>query len=267
MANAKARLSRVRISSLRLEILAVKVARKSGKFSLFESLLQQGFDYKDGDIIVVSSKFVSMAEGSVVDMRRIRVSKKARALAKKCHMEPKLAELVLRESDYIVKGVPGFLLAIRDGMIAPNAGIDKSNVPKGFAILYPRDPFASAEGLKDAFLANLGIKVGIVIADSRLMPTRIGTTGVAIACAGFEPVEDLRGKKDLFGNVLRVTFRAVADGLATMGVAAMGESDESTPAAVVRGARVQWTNKKLSWRDMAVAPEQDIYLRGLKSEL
>ncbi len=257
----------MRISSLRLEILAVKVARKSGKFSLFESLLQQGFDYKDGDIIVVSSKFVSMAEGSVVDMRRIRVSKKARALAKKCHMEPKLAELVLRESDYIVKGVPGFLLAIRDGMIAPNAGIDKSNVPKGFAILYPRDPFASAEGLKDAFLANLGIKVGIVIADSRLMPTRIGTTGVAIACAGFEPVEDLRGKKDLFGNVLRVTFRAVADGLATMGVAAMGESDESTPAAVVRGARVQWTNKKLSWRDMAVAPEQDIYLRGLKSEL
>ncbi|AIC17251.1 F420-0:gamma-L-glutamate ligase [Nitrososphaera viennensis EN76] len=250
-----------------MEILAVKVARKSGKFSLFESLLQQGFDYKDGDIIVVSSKFVSMAEGSVVDMRRIRVSKKARALAKKCHMEPKLAELVLRESDYIVKGVPGFLLAIRDGMIAPNAGIDKSNVPKGFAILYPRDPFASAEGLKDAFLANLGIKVGIVIADSRLMPTRIGTTGVAIACAGFEPVEDLRGKKDLFGNVLRVTFRAVADGLATMGVAAMGESDESTPAAVVRGARVQWTNKKLSWRDMAVAPEQDIYLRGLKSEL
>jgi coenzyme F420-0:L-glutamate ligase len=167
----------------------------------------------------------------------------------------------------VVKGVPGFLLAIRDGMIAPNAGIDKSNVPKGFAILYPRDPFGSAENLKDEFLANLGIRVGIVVADSRLMPTRIGTTGVAIACAGFDPVEDLRGKKDLFGNVLRVTFRAVADGLATMGVAAMGESDESTPAAVVRGARVQWTgNKKLSWRDMAVAPEQDIYLRGLKSE-
>jgi coenzyme F420-0:L-glutamate ligase/coenzyme F420-1:gamma-L-glutamate ligase len=254
----------VRISSLRLEILTVKVARKSGRFNLFESL--QGFDYKDGDIIVVSSKFVSMAEGSVVDMGRIRVSRKAKVLAKKCHMEPRLAELVLRESDYIVKGVPGFLLAIRDGMIAPNAGIDKSNVPKGFAILYPRDPFASAEDLKDAFLANLGIKVGIVIADSRLMPTRIGTTGVAIACAGFEPVEDLRGKKDLFGNVLRVTFRAVADGLATMGVAAMGESDESTPAAVVRGARVQWTDKRLSWRDMAVAPEQDIYLRGLKSE-
>jgi coenzyme F420-0:L-glutamate ligase/coenzyme F420-1:gamma-L-glutamate ligase len=101
-----------------------------------------------------------------------------------------------------------------------------------------------------------------VIADSRLMPTRIGTTGVAIACAGFEPVEDQRGRRDLFGNVLRVTFKAVADGLATMGVAVMGESDESTPAAVVRGAKVVWSNNKFSWKDMAVEPFQDIYLRG-----
>jgi F420-0:gamma-glutamyl ligase len=97
------------------------------------------------------------------------------------------------------------------------------------------------------------------------MPTRIGTTGVAIACAGFEPVDDLRGKKDLFGNVLRVTFKAVADGLATMGVAVMGESDESTPAAVVRGAKVTWSDKRFSWKDMAVSPSQDIYLRGVCS--
>jgi coenzyme F420-0:L-glutamate ligase len=179
-------------------------------------------------------------------------------------MEPKMAELVLRESDYVVKGVPGFLLAVRDGMIAPNAGIDKSNVPKGYAILYPRDPFGTAEKLRDKFRAERGVRVGIVLADSRLMPTRIGTTGVAIACAGFDPVDDLRGRKDLFGNILRVTFKAVADGLATMGVAVMGESDESTPAAVVRGAKVVWSDKKFSWKDMAVSPSQDIYLRGVR---
>lgn len=248
-----------------MEIFAIPVPRKDSRFDLFESL--QGFDYKDGDVLVVSSKFVSMSEGAVVDMKKIKVSKKARTLAKKFQMDAKLAELVIRESDYLVKGVPGFALAVRDGMIAPNAGIDKSNVQKGHAILYPRNPFASAERLRDEFLAVRGIKVGVVIADSRLMPTRIGTTGVAIACAGIEPVEDLRGKKDLFGNVLRVTFRAVADGLATMGVAIMGESDESTPAAVVRGARVQWTDRKLSWKDMAVSPEHDIYLRGIENEL
>ena len=95
------------------------------------------------------------------------------------------------------------------------------------------------------------------------MPTRRGTTGVAIACAGFEPTADERGKQDLFGNKLRVTFRAVADALATMGVAVMGESAESTPAAVVRGFAVEWTDRRLSWRDMAVSSKVDIYLQGM----
>lgn len=246
-----------------VEVLPIRIGVRKGRFDLYESL--QGFDYRDGDILVISSKFVSMSEGAVVDLSRVRVSRKARLLAAKCYMEPKMAELVLRESDYIVRGVPGFLLAVRHGMIAPNAGIDKSNVPKGYAVLYPRDPFGTAEKLRQKFLTERGVRVGIVLADSRLMPTRIGTTGVAIACAGFEPVDDLRGRKDLFGNVLKVTFKAVADGLATMGVAVMGESDESTPAAVVRGARVTWSDKKFSWKDMAVSPSQDIYLRGVRS--
>jgi coenzyme F420-0:L-glutamate ligase len=245
-----------------VEVLPIRIGIRKRRFDLFGNL--QRFDYRDEDILVISSKFVSMSEGAVVDLSKVRVSKKARSLAAKCHMEPKMAELVLRESDYVVKGVPGFLLAVRDGMIAPNAGIDKSNVPKGYAILYPRDPFGTAEKLRDKFRAERGVRVGIVLADSRLMPTRIGTTGVAIACAGFDPVDDLRGRKDLFGNILRVTFKAVADGLATMGVAVMGESDESTPAAVVRGAKVVWSDKKFSWKDMAVSPSQDIYLRGVR---
>jgi coenzyme F420-0:L-glutamate ligase len=159
-------------------------------------------------------------------------------------------------------GVPGFLLAIRDGMIAPNAGIDKSNAPTGHVILYPRNAFETATRLRRSLSSKLGIRLGVVISDSRLMPTRIGTTGVAIACSGFIPVEDLRGKRDLFGHVLRVTQRAVADGLATMGVAVMGESNESTPAVIVRGATVKWSEKSFSWRDMAVAPEIDLYLGG-----
>lgn len=246
--------------SLVVEILPISIKTQRSTFDLFESM--QGFVYKNNDIVVISSKFVSMSEGSIVKLSSIKATKRARDLSIQNHMDAKLAELVLRESEYVMSGVPGFLLAIRDGMIAPNAGIDKSNVPKGHAILYPRDPFGTAEKLRLRFLAQLGIRVGIVIADSRLMPTRIGTTGVAIACSGFEPVEDLRGRRDLFGNVLRVTFKAVADALATMGVAVMGESDESTPAAVVRGANVIWSDKKFSWRDMAVEPSQDIYLRG-----
>ncbi|HXG07913.1 MAG TPA: coenzyme F420-0:L-glutamate ligase [Nitrososphaera sp.] len=253
----------MRITSFYLiEIMPVHVPVKSGTFDLYESV--KDFGYKNNDILVISSKFVSMSEGAVVNLAKIRVSKKARALAAKCHIDQKMAELVLRESDYIVKGVPGFLLAIKDGMIAPNAGIDRSNVPKGYAILYPRDPFGTAEKLRQKFKEELGLKVGVVISDSRIMPTRIGTTGIAIGCAGFEPVEDLRGKRDLFGNVLKFTFKATADGLATMGVAVMGESDESTPVSVVRGAKVIWSERKFSWRDMAVEPSQDIYLRAVR---
>lgn len=242
-----------------MEITAISVPAKLGRFDLFEAL--QGHVYRDGDILVVSSKFVAMSEGRVVKLDAVKPSAKARSLAKKFRMDARLAELVLEESDLIVGGIPGFVLAVRKGMMAPNAGIDKSNVPAGHVILYPKNPFASAEKLRKKFKER-GTRLGIVLADSRLMPTRRGTTGIAIACAGFEPVEDDRGKKDLFGNTLRVTFRAVADSLATAGVAVMRESAESTPAAVVRGFPVTWTDKKLSWRDMAVPAKRDIYLRG-----
>ena len=213
---------------------------------------------------MISSKFVSMSEGALLRLGEIKVSKEARIIATRYKMDPKIAELTLRESDYILGGIPGFLLSIRDGMIAPNAGIDKSNVPPGFVILYPDDAFKTAEYLRSKFLLECRIRVGIVIADSRLMPTRIGTVGVAIACSGFEPVEDERGKKDLFGNVLRVTFRAVADGLAATGVAIMGEGSESIPAVAVRGFKITPTDRSLSKHDMAIDPEQDIYIRGLK---
>lgn len=242
-----------------MEITAISVPAKLGRFDLFEAL--QGFDYRDSDILVVSSKFVAMSEGRFVRLDTVRPGAKAKRLARKFKMDKRLAELVLQESDLIVGGIPGFALAIRKGMMAPNAGIDKSNIPPGHVILYPKNPFASAQKLRQKFLDS-GTKLGVVLADSRLMPTRRGTTGIAIACAGFEPVEDDRGKKDLFGNTLRVTFRAVADSLATTGVAVMGESAESTPAVVVRGFPVTWTERKLSWSDMAVPAKRDIYLRG-----
>lgn len=244
-----------------MEIFAISVAAKWGRFDLFEALK---FDFHDRDILVVSSKFVAMSEGRVVKLDTVRPGAKAKRLASKYRMDERLAQLVIEESDEIVGGISGFALAIRNGMMAPNAGIDKSNVPAGYAILYPKDPFKSARLLRQQFLDKKGVNVGVVIADSRLMPTRRGTTGVAIAAAGFSPTEDERGKADLFGNKLRVTFRAMADSLATMGVAVMGESAESTPAAVVRGFSVTWTDRRLSWRDMAVPSRVDIYLRGLR---
>jgi len=248
-----------------VEILPISVPVKKGEFDLFDSIILSNFKFRENDILIVSSKYVSMSEGSVMNLEKVKVGKKAKSLASEYHMSAKLAELTLREADYIYKGIPGFLLAVKNGVMAPNAGIDKSNVPQGFVVLYPSEPFKSAENLRRRFLVNLGIKVGVVIADSRLMPTRIGTIGVALASAGFEPVEDQRGKRDLFGNILKVTLKAVSDSLAATGVAVMGEGNESTPIAVIRGIRVIATDRKLSWHDMAVDARQDIYIRGLQS--
>lgn len=248
-----------------LEVLPISVSLKTSKFNLFQSLCLPHFKFRDNDILVISSKYVSMSEGSIRKLDSVKnVSRRAVDLAAKYHMNAKLVELVIRESDFVFKGIPGFLLAIRDGIIAPNAGIDKSNVSSGFVILYPRQPFKTAENLRRKFLLNLGIKVMIIIADSRLMPTRIGTTGIAISCAGFEPIEDQRGKNDLFGNILKVTLKAVADSLATIGVSAMGESNELIPAVVIRNIKVIATDRKLCWHDMAVDATEDIYMRAVQ---
>ena len=205
-----------------------------------------------------------MSEGSVLELDKVKTTSKAKSMRTLYQIDERLVEIILREADYVFRGVPGFLLSVKDGILAPNAGIDKSNVPHGHIVLYPNRPFETADKLRRQFLVHKGVNIRILVADSRLMPGRIGTVGIAIACSGFEPVEDIRGSKDLFGKVLRVSLKAVADSMATTAVSAMGESNESTPAVVLRGVTVVPTDRKLSWKDMAIDPELDLYLRGLR---
>lgn len=240
----------------------IKIKTQRKLFDLFDTIIDSKFKFKDKDVLILSSKFVSMSEGSILDLKKIKPGNKAKEIAKTYQMEPSLVEAVIRESDFILGGLPGFLLTIRNGILAPNAGIDKSNVPFNNIICLPNDPFLSAENLRLEFLTRLGIKVGIIISDSRLMPTRIGTTGVAIGCAGIEPVEDQRGNKDLFGHVLKYTLKATADSLATMGTFVMGESNESIPVVVIRGINISFTDRRLSWKDLAIDYETDIYFRS-----
>ena len=228
-----------------MEIFPIKIPKKNPGFDLFRTIQESKFRFKEDDILVISSKFVSMSEGALVDLKSVKVSKKAKDLALKFEMDERIAQLTLQQSQHIVSGIPGFLLTINDGMIAPNAGIDKSNSPPGKVIVYPKDSFRSARLLRRKLFDKLRIRTGVIISDSRLMPTRIGCTGIAIGVAGFEPVEDERGKKDLFGKKLRVTFKATADCIATTGVFVMGESSESVPIVVVRGADVIKTERIL----------------------
>nr|WP_321350937.1 coenzyme F420-0:L-glutamate ligase [uncultured Methanoregula sp.] len=191
--------------------------------------------FEDGDILVLAETAVATSEGNVVDLSFVTPSPRALELAVQYHMDPRTVEVVLRESDSIVGGIPGFLLSMKNGTLLPNAGVDASNAPPGCVTPLPADPDKSALAIKDAIKARTGKSIGVIIADSRTHAMRLGCSGVAIGAAGITAVIDDRGRCDLFGRKLEVTKRAVADNIASAAELVMGEADECTPAAVVRG--------------------------------
>ncbi len=247
-----------------LSVIPIKVEKKNPGFDLYSSLISSlnGLVLQDGDVIVISSKYAASSENRLVELRGVRPSPDASGLSESHQLDPKFAEIILRESDKVFGGVTGFVLTSADGVLAPNAGIDKSNVKKGTVILYPDEPYHTAEQIKRKIFLDFGIHVGIILADSRLMPARAGTTGVAISCAGLEPIHDIRGQKDLDGNPLRVTLKATADNLASIANHQMGEGAESTPIAVVRNSGARLTMRKIRQDEMAIPSDQCVYIRG-----
>jgi coenzyme F420-0:L-glutamate ligase/coenzyme F420-1:gamma-L-glutamate ligase len=189
----------------------------------------------EGDILVFAETAVATAEGNIIDLSAITPSPRAQELAIKYQMDPSTAEVVLRESDSIVGGIPGFLLCMKAGTLLPNAGVDASNAPPGCVTPLPKNPDQSALAIKASIERRYGVKVGVIIADSRTHAMRLGCSGVAIGCAGITAVIDDRGRSDLFGRKLEVTKRAVGDNIVSAAELVMGEADECTPAAIIRG--------------------------------
>ena len=255
------------IDSMQLTVFPLLAERMNKEFDIFqelESTLEKNeIKLEDGDVIVISTKYVSNSQGRIVDLEKIKVSEFGEKIADEFKLKPGIAEVIIRESDKIFGGIGGFVITSADNIMAPNAGIDKSNAKKGKAILYPKDPYLIAEQIRRKIFLKLLIHVGVILVDSRLMPARVGTSGVAISCAGIEPVLDMRSKKDLDGNPLKVTFQAVVDNLATIANHKMGEGGESKPFAIVRNSGAKLTDRKINSSEMAIAPEQCVYVRGL----
>jgi coenzyme F420-0:L-glutamate ligase / coenzyme F420-1:gamma-L-glutamate ligase len=191
--------------------------------------------FKEGDILVLAETAVATAEGNVIPLSTITPSAWAQKLAAQYQMDPRVAEVVLRETDSVVGGIPGFLLCMKNGTLLPNAGVDASNAPLGCVTPLPADPDRSALTIKKAVEIQCRVNIGVIIADSRTHAMRRGCSGVAIGCAGITAVIDDRGRNDLFGRTLEVTQRAIADNITSAAELVMGEADESTPGAVIRG--------------------------------
>ncbi|MFA5236749.1 MAG: coenzyme F420-0:L-glutamate ligase [Methanoregula sp.] len=191
--------------------------------------------FAEGDILILAETAVATAEGNVIRLDSVTPSPRAQELGEKYHMDPRTVEVVLAESDSVVGGIPGFLLCMKHGTLLPNAGVDASNAPPGCITPLPADPNGSALRIRNEIEQRCGIKIGVLVVDSRTHAMRLGCSGVAIGCAGITSVIDDRGRSDLFGRKLEVTKRAVADNIASAAELVMGEADECTPAAIVRG--------------------------------
>lgn len=223
-------------------------------------ILQTGFEFAAGDILVVTQKVVSKAEGRLVDFRTVEPSDLAARFAAASGKDPRHIEVVLRESVRIVRMVPAVGLIIsetRHGFVCANAGVDLSNV-RGYdyACLLPLDPDASARGIHKAISAKLGFAVPVIISDSFGRPWRNGIVNVAIGVAGMNAVVDYRGHIDAHGYQLHASIMAITDELASAAELVMGKID-SRPLAVVRGYQYQPATGTM--RDLLLPPERDLF--------
>lgn len=227
---------------------------------LCEAAERQKTPIENGDIIVVSHIIVSRAEGRTVDLGDVSPSALARSFAATSGKDPRVVEVVLRDSKSIVRMSDEHLIVeTRHGFVCANAGVDRSNVPgEDRVATLPVDPDASAQRIRSGVKKLAGKDVAVIISDTHGRPLREGEINVAIGVAGMKPIRDRRGEKDLFGYVLEVKQTAVADELASAAELVVGQANEGIPAAIIRG--YQYQPDKGSAKPLIRPREKDLFI-------
>lgn len=226
---------------------------------VLKSLKEHKIELEDGDILAISSKMLS----SMISLREVSPSKKARELGNQYSLEPEFAELVIRESDKIYGGVYKAILTLKNGILTVNGGVDKKNAPEGYATLWPSNPKSLANRVRREIRQRSRKRVGIIVVDSQVVPLRMGTRGLALTVSGFKPIEDCRNKRDLFQKTLAITRHSIADDIASAAHLLMGETNEQTPVVLVRDAPVIF--QECDEGEMKISPEECLYMNTLLS--
>lgn len=230
---------------------------------LTTALAEAGLELADGDVLVVAQKIVSKAEGRYARLNEVNPSPEARELARKADKDPRLVELMLRESREVLRHRPGAIIVEhRLGYVHANAGIDRSNIESDDdadprVLLLPEDADASAAALREGLARTTGAEVAVLINDTAGRAWRNGTVGFALGTAGFLPVENRIGQSDLFGRPLEVTEVAVADELAAAASFLMGQADEGAPVVWIRGAALE--QAECGSRSLIRDPDHDMF--------
>jgi len=227
---------------------------------LVEAFAGQGQRFESGDVLVVTQKIVSKAEGQIVDLSTVTPSEKAREIAASASTpkDPRQVEVVLRETKSIIRLERGLLIAeTRHGFICANAGVDASNLAEQTEVcMLPIDPDASASGIRTGIRERTGADVAVIISDTFGRPWRTGQTNVAIGVSGMLAIHDYRGQEDSAGMVLVVTEIAVADELAAAAELVTGKLDR-VPAGVIRGYAFPAGDGRAT--DLVRAAEMDMF--------
>jgi len=218
------------------------------------------FQPETGDILVIAQKIVSKAEGRLVELASVTPSAAALELAVQTQKDPRLAELILRESKAVLRARPGLVVVEhRLGFVCANAGIDHSNAAGNdqWALLLPEDPDRSAAEIRARLEEACGHRLGVMIIDSHGRAWRVGTVGTVIGLSGLPGIVDLRGKPDLNGYTLKNTLVAAADELAAAASLVMGQAAEGTPVVHVRG--FPYPLEEGSLKELLRPKEQDMF--------
>ena len=231
---------------------------------IVETAAKNNVQIENGDIIVVSQKIVSKAEGRIVKISQINPSEEALKLAEKVQRDPKLIELVLKETRRIIKASPEILIVEdKRGLICINAGVDKSNVPRDSYSLLPENPDESARKIKERIAELTGKNVSVVIGDTFSRPFRRGQVEFAIGIAGIKPFKDYRGQRDLYNNLLRVKNVAIVDEIACAAELVMGQAKEAIPVAIIKNLERAETSEKSSIKELAISRQEDLFKETL----
>jgi coenzyme F420-0:L-glutamate ligase/coenzyme F420-1:gamma-L-glutamate ligase len=217
----------------------------------------QATPIRPGDCLVISQKIVSKAEGRLLRLGDVTPSAVATAMAAGLGRDPRLVEVILRESRRVVRMDRGVLVTeTHHGWVCANAGVDQSNVDADTVALLPRDPDGSARALRERFQGAAGGEVAVVVADTFGRPWREGLTNVAIGVAGFAPIKSYLGERDPAGRPLQATILAIADELASAAEPVMGKLDR-IPVAVIRG--LEWEASEAGSRPLIRDPARDLF--------
>jgi len=230
--------------------------------AIFHASEREKVDLIDDDVIVVSQKIVSKADGLLVDISSIRPRARPRSLSRPTKKDARLIELILKDSAQVLRAdAQALVVRRRDGLVCLNAGVDKSNV-KGRLVYarLPTDPDASAYKIRTKLEKLSGKRLGVIVADTYSRPFRVGQVEFAIGVSGVEPIVDYRGLEDLFGYHLRYKFVGLADEVAAAAELVMGQGTERTPVAIVRGLdRLKRTESSGLSKKLLLGKQMDLF--------